>query len=105
MARRKRGHGRRRSLKITPKFLVKAGVGIAGLKMLADKDPIGFAKYVAANPKSLTNPKLYTDAAVRFGPGIVVVAAGPKIAGKVVDFATKAVPGSSKLTNATIVRV
>ena len=105
MARKRRGGGRRRSLKITPVFIAKAAVGLAGLKMVADADPVGWANWVAKHPKSLTDPKLYTEGAKRFGPGILVAAVGPKVVGKAVSLATKAVPGSSRLTNATIVRV
>jgi len=104
MGKKKRG-GRRRALKITPKFIVKAAVGLTGLKMIADVDPVGFSRWVANNPKSLTDPKLYVEAAKRFGPGILVATVGPKLAGKAIDLAAKAVPGSTRLTNATIVRV
>lgn len=105
MARKRRSGGRRRGLRVTPTFIVKAAVGIAGLKMIMDNDPVGKAKFLASNPAALTRPDTYVSLAKSLGPCIVVAAAGPKVAGKFIQFATKAVPGSSKLANATIVRV
>lgn len=105
MARKRRSGGRRKGLKITPKKLVQAGVALTGLKMIADADPIGYANYYAKNPTQLAKPETVIGFAKRFGPGIVVASVGPKVADKAISLATKAVPGSSKLANATIVRV
>ena len=105
MARRRRSGGRRKGLKITPKKIVQAAVAIGGLKMIADADPVGYAKYYAQHPGELAKPATYIGFAKRFGPGVLVTSVGPKVAGKAVDFVGKAVPGATKVTNAKLLTV
>lgn len=105
MARRKRSGGRRKQLKITPKFVAKGAVFLAGLKMINDGDLKGFLNYVAQNPKALMDPDLYAQAAKRFGPGALVAFVGPKAVDKGAQLLNRWLPGANRVVNATIVRV
>ena len=108
MARKRRGHGRRRGIQITPKRVVKALVVVAGGKMVLDSDVINLAKSHVNNPSQFTasnTPKIVIEYAKRIVPGAAVIAVGPKVVDKAVALLSKGEPMIGRLANAKIVKI
>jgi hypothetical protein len=105
MAKKRKGGGRRKGIKITPKGILKTVVVLGGLKSMSDNNVGDSLKFFAARPKALLDPKELAELARRVGPGAVMIVGGPKIVDLAVKVISKGVPGASRVANATLMKV
>lgn len=112
MARKRRGGGRRRGFVLTPKKALQIAIGVDGAIKVGRQMANSYkadGDIVHATTGAVIRPgqKIGYDKewAVAIAPGAIELIAGPKLAGKAVDFVAKSIPQGGRLANARIVRL
>lgn len=111
MAKRKRGGGRKRGFRVTPKSLVKIGVAATAVKLAIDGNAIKETSYILTHAGDIykegtgsmkTHAKQLVTAAL---PAVVVATVGPKLVDAGFRILGKSSPAVNRVANATIVKV
>lgn len=109
---RKRRSGRSRGIRVTPKSIAQAAVGLHGASQVAnqmiasykaDGDILHATTGIVLRPG--VKPGYDKNWAKAIAPGAIEVVIGPKLVGKAVGFVSKAVPGGSKIANKKLLTI